>query len=102
MKAFHPLWEPHHAAILEDGVISMGASPRQIAQWRCRALSRQIGIGYFWCRIRPGASVIPEQKQWSSAPPRGASRQYRIYSDNGVGLTVAQRHGLSAAFRRHC
>ena len=53
------------------------------------ALSRQISIGHFQCRIRPSASVIPEQKQWSSAPPRGACRQYRTYSGNAEGEVAA-------------
>src|SRR5208283_5435170 len=41
-------------------------------------------MGDFRRRIRPNAAVIREQKQWSSSPPWCASRQYRIYSDNGV------------------
>jgi Zn-dependent oligopeptidase len=52
-----------------------------------RALSRQISIGDFRHRIRPGALVIREQKQLRSSPPWSASRQYRIYSD---GVDVAR------------
>ena len=39
----------------------------------------QITIGNFRRRIRPSASAIREQKQWSSAPPRCASRT-ELYS----------------------
>ena len=48
------------------------------------ALSRQIGLGGFRRRIRLGAAVIREQKQWSSSLPLYASGQYRIYSDNAA------------------
>ena len=34
-----------------------------------KALSRQTSIGHCRRQIRPSASVIHEQKQWSSAPP---------------------------------
>jgi hypothetical protein len=53
--------------------------PNNSAAW---ALSRQISIGDFRHRIRPGALVFREQKKWRSSPPWSASRQYRIYSDN--------------------
>jgi hypothetical protein len=49
-----------------------------------QALSRQISIGGFRRRIPPSALVIRERKQWNSRPPRCASRQYRIYSDNAL------------------
>ena len=43
--------------------------------------------------------MIHEQKQRSSAPPRGASRQYRIYSDNAQ--TGAASLALRAASTPH-
>jgi hypothetical protein len=52
-------------------------------------LSRQISIGDFRRRIRPGVFVIREQKQWRSSPPWSASRQYRIYSDNASKMAKA-------------
>src|SRR5258708_3430535 len=54
---------------------------------RRRALSRQMSIGDFRRRIRPGALGIREQKQGDSSPPWCASGQYRICSD---GVDVAR------------
>ena|SRR5208282_802118 len=53
-----------------------------LSRGQTMALSRQISKGDFRRRIRPSATVIREQKQWSSSAPLCANRQYRIYSDN--------------------
>jgi hypothetical protein len=70
-----------------------------------RALSRQINIGDFPHRIRPGALVIREQKQGRSNPPWSASRQYRIYSDNALPwhpkALVNAYNGMSALAKKH-
>ena len=42
---------------------------KRVFQVHAAALSRQTSIGHFRRRIRPSASAIHEQKQWSSAPP---------------------------------
>jgi hypothetical protein len=55
--------------------------------------SRRISIGHFRRQIWPSASAIREQKQWSSAPPWCASRQYRIYSDNARRLHDSLSYG---------
>jgi hypothetical protein len=36
MKTSHPRWQARHIALLESAAIKMGATPQQIAQWRCR------------------------------------------------------------------
>ena len=64
------------------------------------ALSRQISIGDFRRRIPPSVLVIHERKQWNSRPPRCASRQYRIYSDNASLGAVAARDFIPKHDRR--
>ncbi len=60
------------------------------------ALSRQISIGDFRRGIRPSAAAIREQKQWSSNPPWGASRQYRFLPERSLTKRVGQSCGRSA------
>ena len=84
------LWPP--VGGLSANCRSRPASPGPSRNASATALSRQISIGDFRRGIRPSAAAIHEQKQWSSNPPWGASRQYRNYSDNARHLPTEIRY----------